>query len=173
MHEVVSLCRQLHEHQICVSIRLFLSIRTNLKRNNFIVCCSFGVSLRIKRHRSYSSGESERIDELNQCRCVSGRTHCSSYDCDSYRRGSWCPWSAWTPCTAECGQQRKSRIKMCSCPAPSPGTQLGCEDYTIERQNKLLKEEEKECHIYPLCPRDGGYSEWTEWSQCTVQAYPW
>ena len=30
-------------------------------------------------------------------------------------------------------------------------------------------EEESECHIYPVCPRDGGYSDWTEWTSCDCE----
>ena len=122
-----------------------------------------------KTGKIMSAGEVENYDDCNQCRCVSGRVHCTDYDCSAYKKGTWCPWSAWTPCSASCGQQRRSRIKTCSCPPPTKGTNLGCETFNEKRGDELLMEEESECHIYPVCPRDGGYSDWTEWTSCDCE----
>lgn len=84
------------------------------------------------------AGESE-MDDCNRCRCSSGRIVCTNYDCTKMKRGNWCPWSSWTPCSMTCGSQSRSRIQKCGCPKPSGGSVVGCDDFTEQIGTELVK----------------------------------
>ncbi|XP_041362930.1 uncharacterized protein LOC121378713 [Gigantopelta aegis] len=46
------------------------------------------------------------------------------------RTGGWSKWSQWTPCSANCGQGRRTQIRMCINPLPSGG--LDCLGLSIK-----------------------------------------
>ncbi|XP_029202215.2 uncharacterized protein LOC114966489 [Acropora millepora] len=73
--------------------------------------------------------------------------------------GGYSKWSSWTVCSASCGGGRQERSRSCTSPPPSPGgkdcSQLGPEKETGE------------CNTNG-CPVNGGYSTWTEWSDCSL-----
>ena len=69
----------------------------------------------------------------------------------------------------------RSRIKKCGCPRPSGNSALGCDDFTDRVGQELVKIDYSECQTYPFCPQDGGFSQWSTWSECDchdlVQAF--
>lgn len=73
--------------------------------------------------------------------------------------GGYSKWSSWTVCSVSCGGGRQERSRSCTSPPPSPGgkdcSQLGPEKET------------RECNTNG-CPVNGGYSTWTEWSDCSL-----
>uniref|UniRef100_A0A182VQ07 Uncharacterized protein n=1 Tax=Anopheles minimus TaxID=112268 RepID=A0A182VQ07_9DIPT len=70
--------------------------------------------------------------------------------------GGWTEWSSWTGCNATCGFGQNLRFRSCSNPVPRHGGRP-CEGAKSEIKTCKLQE----CHV------DGGWSEWTRWSQCS------
>lgn len=73
--------------------------------------------------------------------------------------GNYSEWSLFSNCSKSCGSGIKTRTRNCSNPKPKHGGR-DCSDLG-------LGFEVKECNTQP-CPINGGYSKWTEFSQCTV-----
>jgi hypothetical protein len=69
--------------------------------------------------------------------------------------GGWGPWGDYTDCSAGCGGGQRSRRRACDSPAPAGGGQP-CSGDDVEVSA---------CNEQP-CPVDGGYSDWTPWSEC-------
>ncbi|KAG8249732.1 Semaphorin-5A [Homalodisca vitripennis] len=77
--------------------------------------------------------------------------------------GAWSSWSAWSACSQSCGVAVKTRRRTCGNPAPAFGGRVcvGSDRY------------EMYCHSNPPCPavvvpvRDGGWSSWGPWSECS------
>uniref|UniRef100_A0A8B9LLU8 SCO-spondin n=1 Tax=Astyanax mexicanus TaxID=7994 RepID=A0A8B9LLU8_ASTMX len=70
--------------------------------------------------------------------------------------GSWSDWTPWSVCSVSCGAGLQSRYRFCSSPELS-GSGLPC--MGPDRQDQV-------CVLLP-CSRDGGWSEWTSWTDCT------
>lgn len=73
--------------------------------------------------------------------------------------GNYSEWSAFSNCSKTCGNGIKKRTRNCTNPKPSHGGR--------DCSNLGLGIEIRECNTQP-CPINGGYSNWTEFSQCTV-----
>ncbi|XP_063678147.1 SCO-spondin-like [Bolinopsis microptera] len=71
--------------------------------------------------------------------------------------GEWSSFSDWSECSVVCGGGSQSRIRSCSNPAPANGG-VDCNGDDSESQN---------CNADP-CPVDGGWSEFSDWSECSV-----
>ncbi|XP_063677768.1 SCO-spondin-like [Bolinopsis microptera] len=71
--------------------------------------------------------------------------------------GGWSEFSEWSECSAACGGGSQSRSKSCSNPAPENGG-ADCDGDDSESQN---------CNADP-CPVDGGWSDFSDWSECSV-----
>ncbi|XP_045160489.2 SCO-spondin-like [Mercenaria mercenaria] len=71
--------------------------------------------------------------------------------------GGFTEWTPWGTCTTTCGYGQQNRSRDCNNPSPQYGGSDCIGDY-IEIQ---------ECNV-DLCPADGGYTVWTEWSTCSV-----
>ncbi|XP_078591805.1 SCO-spondin-like isoform X3 [Branchiostoma floridae x Branchiostoma japonicum] len=72
--------------------------------------------------------------------------------------GSWSDWSAWSDCSVTCGVGTQTRDRSCTNPAPERG---GAECYGDT-------EETQQCDSGVFCPVDGGWSDWSAWSDCSV-----
>ncbi|XP_069066851.1 SCO-spondin-like [Pleurodeles waltl] len=93
--------------------------------------------------------------DCNNCTCLSGRvTNCSHLPCDA--DGGWSEWTPWSECSATCETGLQNRYRFCTDPPPS-GTGLPCEGPDQENQP---------CNIQP-CSRNGNWSEWSPWTNCT------
>ncbi|XP_014325859.1 thrombospondin-2-like isoform X1 [Xiphophorus maculatus] len=84
---------------------------------------------------------------------------CSLMKCDRKGRtdGNWGLWSPWSACTTSCGEGDITRVRMCNNPPPSKGAK-GC---------KGNARETKPCNN-TVCPVAGGWTAWSEWSQCST-----
>jgi len=72
--------------------------------------------------------------------------------------GGWGEWSEWSECPVSCGGGENTRIRTCDNPVPEHGGADCVGDAS----------ETGPCNENP-CPIDGGFSEWDEWSACTVE----
>uniref|UniRef100_A0A182MNL9 Hemicentin-1 n=1 Tax=Anopheles culicifacies TaxID=139723 RepID=A0A182MNL9_9DIPT len=70
--------------------------------------------------------------------------------------GGWTEWSNWTACNETCGFGQTLRYRSCSNPVPRHGGR-SCEGAESEIKTCKLQE----CHV------DGGWSDWSRWSQCS------
>jgi hypothetical protein len=66
-------------------------------------------------------------------------------------------WSDWSTCSKTCGSGTQSRTRTYT-PAINGGV-----DLSLDERNKLSEEQICNTHI---CPVDGKYSDWGEWSTC-------
>ncbi|XP_026679280.1 semaphorin-5B-like [Diaphorina citri] len=79
--------------------------------------------------------------------------------------GGWTAWSAWSACSQSCGVAIKTRKRTCGNPAPAHGGRV-C--VGVDTQ-------ELYCHSNPPCPtasspiKDGGWSAWSPWSECSAR----
>ncbi|KAK6639382.1 hypothetical protein RUM43_007655 [Polyplax serrata] len=77
--------------------------------------------------------------------------------------GAWTSWSPWSQCSQSCGIAIKTRVRTCKNPAPAHGGRV------CVGQDR----DEIYCTTNPPCPsqrpppRDGQWSEWSLWSECS------
>ena len=73
--------------------------------------------------------------------------------------GGYTEWSEWLPCSAECGEGKRSRTRDCTNPTP------GALGKTCLEQNLGPGSEEEKCKIKE-CPIDGGFTDWSPFAEC-------
>ncbi|XP_076099012.1 SCO-spondin-like isoform X4 [Mytilus galloprovincialis] len=80
---------------------------------------------------------------------------CNSQHCPI--DGKWTAWGAWSVCSVTCGGGEAARTRSCSDPTPQyNGSNCSGQD----KENKACKTNN--------CPVDGQWSDWMQWSSCTV-----
>uniref|UniRef100_A0A3P8V8E3 SCO-spondin n=1 Tax=Cynoglossus semilaevis TaxID=244447 RepID=A0A3P8V8E3_CYNSE len=106
----------------------------------------------------------------SDCRCnVGGRqfqpgdvvpTDCNNCTCRAGKLvnsvGQWSVWTPWGQCSVSCGAGLQSRYRFCSSPRRS-GSDLPC----------LGPHREDQVCINVPCDRDGGWGQWSNWTECT------
>ena len=91
-----------------------------------------------------------------QCEGISSETQiCNSHACPI--DGGWTNWTEWTNCSADCGGGNQTRTRNCANPAPAHGG-VHCEGNSSETQV---------CNSH-ACPIDGGWTNWTDWTNCSA-----
>nr|CAB3266939.1 thrombospondin A precursor [Phallusia mammillata] len=73
------------------------------------------------------------------------------------RDGGWSPWTKWSPCSVTCGKGRTTKIRSCNSPLPQLD---GAQCVGPDRKTR-------DCKMSP-CPVDGGWGEWSVWSECSA-----
>ncbi|KAJ8038941.1 Hemicentin-1 [Holothuria leucospilota] len=71
--------------------------------------------------------------------------------------GQWGSWSPWQPCSRSCGEGIRQRFRRCDSPPPTNGG-ASCEGSAVEEMMCKIEE----------CPVNGGYSDWSDWSTCSL-----
>lgn len=71
--------------------------------------------------------------------------------------GGYSPWSNWTSCSSSCGNGTSVRYRTCTDPAPANGG-TDCIGESLQI---------REC-AGTSCPVDGGFSNWSNWTACSV-----
>ncbi|KAK3550975.1 hypothetical protein QTP70_011460 [Hemibagrus guttatus] len=93
--------------------------------------------------------------DCNNCTCESGRLrNCTQVKCNV--DGGWSDWTPWSACSVSCGAGLQSRYRFCSNPERA-GAGLPC--LGPDRQDQVC--------VQTACSRNGGWSEWTSWTECT------
>ncbi|XP_078592863.1 uncharacterized protein LOC144871361 [Branchiostoma floridae x Branchiostoma japonicum] len=72
--------------------------------------------------------------------------------------GGWSDWGSWSACSVTCGVGEQTRDRTCTNPAPDNGG-ADCDGLTQETQA---------CDTGVSCAVDGGWSDWSPWSACSV-----
>ncbi|XP_060079616.1 scavenger receptor cysteine-rich type 1 protein M130-like isoform X2 [Ylistrum balloti] len=72
--------------------------------------------------------------------------------------GAWGLWTSWVSCSASCGYGSRTRSRQCNNPAPAHNGHSCIGD----------GQESEECTAGIICPIDGQWGLWTEWTVCSV-----
>ncbi|XP_061163025.1 A disintegrin and metalloproteinase with thrombospondin motifs adt-1-like [Saccostrea echinata] len=70
--------------------------------------------------------------------------------------GGFGNWESWSVCSSSCGGGTKRRERQCNSPLPSHGGKNCSGNFSQSLQ----------CNEFS-CPIDGGFTEWSIWSQCS------
>ncbi|KAL9969288.1 hypothetical protein ACROYT_G021487 [Oculina patagonica] len=84
---------------------------------------------------------------------------CNTQECPV--PGGYTDWSEWGECSVTCGGGVQKRTRTCTNPPPSGGAP------TCIEQDLGPAEEEQDCNTQD-CPVPGGYTDWSEWGECSV-----
>ncbi|XP_002157334.1 coadhesin [Hydra vulgaris] len=118
---------------------------------------------------SCGKGLNKRERSCNNPSPSNGGKDCSSHGSNTESRecettcavnGAYGLWSEWSTCSKPCDGGYYSRIRACDSPSPSNGGK------TCMEQGHGNAEDVKPCNTQP-CDVDGGYSEWSNWGECT------
>ncbi|CAB4026763.1 Hypothetical predicted protein, partial [Paramuricea clavata] len=74
--------------------------------------------------------------------------------------GEYSDWTYWTPCSVTCGGGIRTRYRNCTSPSPAFGGK-DCADLGVETETLPCSPDR--------CPVSGGYSEWSDWTNCTAE----
>ncbi|XP_063687572.1 uncharacterized protein LOC134820861 isoform X3 [Bolinopsis microptera] len=73
--------------------------------------------------------------------------------------GGYSAWDEWTPCSETCGLGKRTRNKTCTNPAPAHGGKDCTSGETVNHEEICFEAN---------CPVDGGWTQWTLWTTCSV-----
>ncbi|XP_063692741.1 uncharacterized protein LOC134824699 isoform X2 [Bolinopsis microptera] len=73
--------------------------------------------------------------------------------------GGWSEYGDWSECSVDCGRGTQTRTKTCTNPVPENGG-ADCEGSPTQIQP---------CFGKCIVPLDGGWSDWSNWSECSAE----
>ena len=124
---------------------------------NFTQCtvsCGNGTMYRTRncsnpapRHRGENCSKLGPAEEIRAC---------NEHPCPIH--GGYTQWSEFSQCSTSCGNGTHRRTRQCSNPAPKFGGK-NCSLYGLDI-------DVESCYLIP-CPLDGGYSTWSNFTECT------
>ncbi|XP_048579836.1 uncharacterized protein LOC116619170 isoform X2 [Nematostella vectensis] len=82
---------------------------------------------------------------------------CNTHPCPVH--GNYTAWSTFTECSKSCENGTRYRYRNCSQPLPQHGGR-NCSHLGDDK-------EQENCNTH-MCPIHGGYTEWTNFTECTV-----
>ena len=103
--------------------------------------------------------DSDTCEQLKPCRMKEEEAELEDKEEDAISPidGAWSCWSDWPECSEHCGGGNRTRTRTCTNPAPAHGG-AQCERNSSETQK---------CNSH-ACPIDGGWTNWTEWTNCSA-----
>ena len=104
---------------------------------------------------SCGGGSQSRTCTRSDCSTYSESQSCNTQCCPV--NGGWSGWGDWSSCSVSCGGGEQSRSRSCDSPSPSCGGSYCSGARTNSRS----------CNTQ-CCPVDGGWSDWGDWSSCSV-----
>uniref|UniRef100_A0A8C2WWG9 Adhesion G protein-coupled receptor B1 n=1 Tax=Cyclopterus lumpus TaxID=8103 RepID=A0A8C2WWG9_CYCLU len=111
--------------------------------------CSTGKGRHLSRSQSLRSVDSRKRDDVDKPR--SGQ---QSPQTDS---ASGEEWSAWSVCSATCGEGWQSRTRFCV-----------SSSYSTQCSGPLREQRPCNNSAVSVCPVDGVWNEWSNWSSCSA-----
>ncbi|XP_061570036.1 SCO-spondin [Cololabis saira] len=94
--------------------------------------------------------------KCSNCTCEGGRlVNCSQFSCNS--DGQWSGWTPWGQCSVSCGAGLQSRYRFCSTRQQQSSSAPSC----------VGPHREDQVCVGGPCDRDGGWSQWSNWTDCT------
>ncbi|XP_055358975.1 adhesion G protein-coupled receptor B1 isoform X10 [Betta splendens] len=110
-------------------------------------CTGTGKGRHLSRSQSLRSVDSRKRDDVDKTR--SGQQSPQTVDSASGEE-----WSAWSVCSATCGEGWQSRTRFCV-----------SSSYSTQCSGPLR--EQRPCNNSAVCPVHGSWDEWSPWSLCS------
>ncbi|XP_078382401.1 uncharacterized protein LOC144665100 [Oculina patagonica] len=82
---------------------------------------------------------------------------CNTHHCPVH--GGYLQWSSWSKCSQSCEGGTQHRNRSCTNPRPAYRGR-GCSRLGLAKDSRTCNTQR--------CPVDGGYSDWSPWSNCSV-----
>jgi len=119
-----------------------------------------GINMKFQEVMSKMGQIDKRITQMSQrdTKILSGIETIMKHLSYEIVDGGFSEWSSWSSCQVTCGEGMKSRTRTCTQPPPKYGGKICAGDYS----------ETAACTSARKCPIDGGFSQWTTWSECSV-----
>jgi len=126
------------------------------------VSCNAGTKARHRDCTPPRSGGQPCPDKSKLPEMYEETEKCTQTDCEPFE---FSYWSTWSQCSTSCGLGQKTSKRYCrSSNTLQSLDQSFCQTFAGELTQKFEKHES--CHLIE-CPVNGGWSEWSEYGECS------